>query len=73
VRRGRTGAARTNWWAADRDEDLHFHRGLIERNREDPTRLTGAGFVEVGPCGTEEYRGEVVTVIAYELPDALPR
>lgn len=30
--------------------------------------LTAAGFLETGPCGTDEYRGRTVTVIGYELP-----
>lgn len=30
--------------------------------------LTGAGFIEVGSEGTEEYRGESVAIIRYELP-----
>jgi len=30
--------------------------------------LIGAGFVEVGPCGTDDYGGETVTVIEYEFP-----
>ena len=29
--------------------------------------LVAAGFVEVGPCGTDDYRGETVTIIEYEL------
>lgn len=31
--------------------------------------LIAAGFIEAGACGTDEYRGEPVTVIRYELPD----
>lgn len=30
--------------------------------------LVAAGFIETGPCGTDEYRGESVTVVKYELP-----
>jgi len=29
--------------------------------------LIAAGFAEVGPCGTDEYRGQSVTLIRYAL------